>query len=596
MRFNLKPKSLKMKLCLYFSLIAIVPSLCIVLFYYFYSTGLLKQTMISNANANGAYIINNMDNRLQMAENLSDWIFLNKNFANAVNSRNLKGSALYKKLIDSQQILNDEVLSSSIVKDVSVIIISGNGDIDFRFGDNASLIDKKAVMKTQFFKESMDKKGIIYFPGIVRNPNKNTLDQYIIPIVRPVLDSTFEKSIGWSFIGFKESLISDVYKELYKRSKDALYVIDDKGTCISSSEKQYIGKSMSGENFIVQLLSKNKTGYYDTSYQGKDCLIVFTKSKITGWNLVQRISYASLFEQRAVLFRMAIIISLTTILIMVIFTIYLSSNLTNPLRKILKRIRIISQGNFERDPSLEGEGEMGELGRGINELSGNIYKLLEKVKEEEAEKRNLELQVLQNQVNPHFLYNTLNSIKWMATVQKADGIKNIVSALGRLLMNISKDSSEEISIKQELSLTDDYIFIQNIRYNGKIKQEYSIADENLLQNKIVKFTLQPIVENAIFHGIEPKKEAGSIKIEIAQELENIIILIMDDGVGIDEDSIKTITGQKHKNKHKGLSGIGIKNVDERLKLFYGENYGLSIESEVGEYTKVIVKIPKTNNE
>jgi two-component system sensor histidine kinase YesM len=258
----------------------------------------------------------------------------------------------------------------------------------------------------------------------------------------------------------------------------------------------------------------------------------------------------------------------------------------------MEKTKAIANGNFTRDPSIVGEDELGVLGDEINEMAENIRILLDRVIKDEKEKRRLELEVLQNQVNPHFLYNTLNSIKLMATIQKAEGISESIAALGRLMRNLSKHSSEKISLAEEISLLNDYIYIQNIRYKGKIKIDYQIADQALLRCKIIKFSLQPIVENAIFHGIEPKKDAGQIVIGILEQNGQIVISIEDNGVGMTSEQIQAVLADPTGDKTRGFSGIGIKNVDERIKLSYGQIYGISIESVVGEYTKVYLKIPR----
>lgn len=589
------PKSLKMKLVLYFSVITMLPSFLISIFYYYYSTSSLKETMISNAKASQASIIDNIDNQLKLAIKLSDWISLNKTFEKLLMNYDLTSNAAIEELMNAKAVLDNTVTNSPLYQNVSSIIIAGNNGIDFRFGDNASLINAVKINSHKFFINSLGDGKVTYYSSIIENPSEFKEDNYVIPIVRPMLHSTYGINIGWSFIGLKESLLSDVYKELYNQNKNPIYIVDRNGMCISSSDKQLVGKSLAEEDFVKEAIEKDNLGYESADSKDNTSLIVYSKLKLTDWIIIQRISYDPLNEQMAILLRMAIIIFLVSLLITFIFTMFLSSNLTNPLNKILKRMRKISKGDFGADISLEGDDEMGELGRGINELASNIHRLLETVKKEEKEKRNLELMVLQNQINPHFLYNTLNSIKWMATVQKADGIRDMVSALGRLLMNISKEKSEEISIRRELALTEDYIFIQNIRYNGKIKASYFIEDESLLNYNIPKFTLQPIVENAIFHGIEPKREAGEIKIGIKEEEEYLVLYIEDDGVGIEKKDIIKIFNTENKNTKRGLSGIGIKNVDERLKLIYGDEFGLTIDSAIGLYTRVSIIIPKIEN-
>ena len=159
-------------------------------------------------------------------------------------------------------------------------------------------------------------------------------------------------------------------------------------------------------------------------------------------------------------------------------------------------------------------------------------------------------------------------------------------------MNMAKNTSEKITLADEIALLNDYVYIQNIRYKGKIKLEYQMENEAILQCKIVQFTLQPIVENAIFHGIEPKKDAGLIGIQILDLQDTLEICIEDDGVGMTAAQIESILQNAPGDKNRGLSGIGFKNVDERIKLVYGLEFGLTIESLVGQFTRVHLKIPK----
>lgn len=204
----------------------------------------------------------------------------------------------------------------------------------------------------------------------------------------------------------------------------------------------------------------------------------------------------------------------------------------------------------------------------------------------------LEFKVLQNQINPHFLYNTLNSIKWMATLQKNTPIRDMTGALGRLLQNISKGTAVKIPIYEEMSVLDDYILIQNVRYNGKIQVRYHITDKDITQAYILKFTIQPIIENAIFHGIEPKGEEGRIDIILERENNAILIHVADDGVGMNPEQIEAVLSGKQEIEHKrGLNGIGIRNIRDRIQMTYGKEYGLFIDSVPGEYTKVTIKIP-----
>jgi two-component system sensor histidine kinase YesM len=211
---------------------------------------------------------------------------------------------------------------------------------------------------------------------------------------------------------------------------------------------------------------------------------------------------------------------------------------------------------------------------------------------DERQKKDYEYKMLQSQINPHFLYNTLNSIKWMATIQNAPGIAEMTTALSRLLKNISKGTTSLVSLKQELSLLNDYFTIQQYRYGGTIKLHYNIEDESLTSCQILNFTLQPLVENAIFHGIEPKGNAGNIEIHIYQDQNtDIHIDVTDDGVGMDPDVAARLLDSEAPTESSFFKEIGIRNVHKRLQYEFGSNYGLSVTSLPDQFTTISILLP-----
>lgn len=587
-----QPKSLKTRLILYFTASTIILSIAINLFHYYSTKDLLKRNMIENANSSINYITDNIEKQLKLAGQLSDWIFMNSSLERVKLKKYASTEVPYdddiSRVVD---ILNDQIISSSIGNNISSLIISLDNGVDIRTGDDANMVDKIKIQTTDWFKTGIDKDGLINWDSIILNPSQYNSNKYILPIVRPVISSVSNKKIGWSFIGFKESLISDVYKKFTSGNVEQIYVINSQGICVSHQNPKMIGTNYLDHQYIKTVLSQGR-GCFDTKISETDKMIVFNRFRLSNWIIVQELSYEALSGQNMVLFNSTILVILISVIISFALTFYLSSNLTNPLKKIKKHMKNISIGNFTRDVTIEGVDEIGQLGKGINEMTLNIKALLEFKLMEEENKRKLELKLLQSQVNPHFLYNTLNSIKWMASVQKADGIGSAVSALGRLLRNLAKGTSDKITLREEVSLLEDYIFIQNIRYGGRLKLEKLVESEELMECRIVKFTLQPIIENAIFHGIEPKKDAGRITLKLAASGEELLISIEDDGVGIAEDKIEKLFSVSDVDKGMGLSSMGIKNVDDRLKLTYSSDYGLSIKSEEGCFTRVMIRIPQ----
>ncbi|MFA9464572.1 MAG: sensor histidine kinase [Velocimicrobium sp.] len=286
-----------------------------------------------------------------------------------------------------------------------------------------------------------------------------------------------------------------------------------------------------------------------------------------------------------------IILSASSI-IGLLLSLFLSKTVNVPVQKLQKRMKRIESGDFERDPSTEWEHELGEIGKNINDLSENVQTLMNQRIEDERQKKDYEYKILQSQINPHFLYNTLNSIKWMATIQNAPGIAEMTTALSRLLKDIAKGTTNLVTIAHEISLLNDYFTIQQYRYGGTITLSYHIDDESLTSCKILNFTLQPIVENAIFHGIEPKGSAGLIEIHIYQdENTDIIIDVTDNGVGMTPEFTKHLFDRETPTDSSFFKGIGISNVHKRLQYKFGETYGLCATSTLGMCTTISIRLP-----
>jgi two-component system sensor histidine kinase YesM len=275
----------------------------------------------------------------------------------------------------------------------------------------------------------------------------------------------------------------------------------------------------------------------------------------------------------------------------------LSAFLTRPIQILISRIRKISEDkDFSEDPEIEKSGdEIGLIGRAVNEMSGSIRLFLVKLEEQYRVQKNTELVLLQTQINPHFLYNTLDSIQWMAKIQNNPAIADLTRRLINLLRNIAgRNNSGEnakITLAEELRLLEDYTNLMSIRFMGSFEIVNQIP-ETFLNCRVPRFILQPLVENAILHGIEPSGKFGLITLKAAEEGDYLIITLEDTGIGMSPEELGNIKN-RNRAKERGspsLNNIGIANVDERLKLLYGESCGLFFESRQGQFTRVRVKI------
>ena len=267
----------------------------------------------------------------------------------------------------------------------------------------------------------------------------------------------------------------------------------------------------------------------------------------------------------------SLVISLLAILVLgLLLAFLLHRMITPPITALQNRITKISSGDFSFDPAIEWNNELGDIGRGINSMSASVTALMDHRLEDEKQKQDLEYRMLQNQINPHFIYNTLNSIKWMATIQHAPGIAEMVTALSRLLKSVSKSNERLVPLYEEFALLNDYFTIQQYRYGGTITLDVSyIEDEKLNHSCLIpRFTLQPLVENAIFHGIEPKGSAGEVTLRVERDTANgdVLIRLTDDGIGMTaEQAAKALQEPGPEEAAAKYRHVGMWNVHKRLR-------------------------------
>ena len=245
-----------------------------------------------------------------------------------------------------------------------------------------------------------------------------------------------------------------------------------------------------------------------------------------------------------------------------------------------------------------GSDEMGELGANINLMLDTIKRLMEENIDRELLMKNSEIRALQNQINAHFIYNVLESIKMMAEIDEEFAISDAITSLGKLLRYGMKWSTKNVTVKQEIDYIKNYLDLINLRFDYRINLALTIPD-NIYNQQIPKMSLQPIIENAIYHGIEELAEDSSIYIKAIIEGKDYTIEITDSGRGMTEVEVKElqkkISGEIDVGGGSG-NGIGLKNVQDRIQIAFGPNYGISVASKLNCYTKVMIKLPITQSE
>lgn len=462
----------------------------------------------------------------------------------------------------------------------------------------AMIIRKQSFFKTLY--ESPDFRWI----GLVKDPFSDISQETFLPIVRPVYNEFNSEILGWTYVEISSRIFTD-YLSSYPLPEDS-------NLFLSIGEKNYVFNKGNWKETNYPFKEKERLSESDSLSQGTQVLSVTTEEGekrivverpiegiegIEDFRLYQVLSEQQFKQQKNLYMLILLGICLFILSLGILLIFFLNRIIMDPIRKVSSKISRISDGDFSKDPAIEWDHELGQVGRGINSMSENIMTLLDKKVSDEKQKKDLEYQILQSQINPHFLYNTLNSIKWMATIQNANGIADMTTALARLLKNVSKGTASFITLKEELDLVKDYFLIQQYRYGGSVTIDYQIESEDLYQCRIHRFSLQPIIENALFHGIEPAKTTGHIIVSAQTELEEdkkiLKIDITDNGIGMTQEMINKVMQNDTDgvNNTEFFRHIGISNVNKRIQHDFGPEYGITITSEPLEFTTMSIRIP-----
>ena len=310
--------------------------------------------------------------------------------------------------------------------------------------------------------------------------------------------------------------------------------------------------------------------------------------KDTRWKIATFINVDEIITMKTEILIQMIFIFLGTLIAVAITSFIFSRRITNPMNKLKKHITLIEEGDFDTRVYVEGQKEVILLADAFNNMSDKVKELMIKVLDEQNEKRKTHFIALQNQINPHFLYNTLDSIVALSENNRNKDVELAIIALSKFFrMSISSEMNL-VELKDEIEHIRNYLVIQQIRYRNAFKFDFKI-DEEILHHKVIKLSLQPLVENAILHGIQPDEEFTTILIKAYYKDGFTYIEVFNEGYGISQERIDDI--HKMMQSEKQSSSLGLKNVYQRLKLYYGDEADLTIESELDEYTKVIMKMP-----
>ena len=320
---------------------------------------------------------------------------------------------------------------------------------------------------------------------------------------------------------------------------------------------------------------------------------VFNTLKTADWKIVGRVRLKELMRGAYHIRSITMIVVVLCILFTVILYFFISAALTDPILDLRQKMAQAESGNLEVRAESRNRDEIADLCHSFNVMIEKIKELLERNIQEQEELKRSELRTLQAQINPHFLYNTLDAIVWMTEANKKEEVVKITKTLSSFFRIVLSRGEEWIEIAEELEHVRSYLAIQKMRYRDILDYRLEV-DEDVLGFKILKLTLQPLVENAIYHGIKAKRGGGTVRVGGHWEGgDRLRFEVCDDGAGMSGErleQVRAILGEEILEASR-YNGYGLKNVNQRIKLYYGKQWGLSVESGAGAGTRVSLVIP-----
>ncbi|HUX20098.1 MAG TPA: sensor histidine kinase [Spirochaetia bacterium] len=524
----------------------------------------------------------NIDSYITYMKNISSVIMFNHDVESYFTDPNAPQGRKISDLLDSIKRTR---------KDVNLIALFGT---DGKVLSDRTKLDLNPYVNPatlSWYRAALRAKGNpVVSPSHVQNVVDNQY-RWVISLSRLITDSRTGKPLAVLVVDLNFSVIRDICMNLDLGNRGYVFIVSNDGTIIYHPQQQLIYSNLKQEK-IKAVLNAPKRSF--TTGTGRDRRIYTIRSSDqTGWRIVGVTYVNALVSDKQFLQIYYTLLGVACFTVVLFLSVLISFRISKPIKMLTSSMREVESGNFDIQVQIAATDEIGNLARTFNIMIAKIKELmLQNVKEHDA-KRRAELQALQAQINPHFLYNTLDSVVWMAEEQQHDGVVRMVSSLSKLLRHTISKGEEMITVLEEIEHIHNYLIIQKMRYRDKL--DYIIeVDRSIYSHRVMKILLQPLVENSIYHGIKNKKGRGTVKVVGKKIGGNILLQVIDDGVGFDAQEMERIINTSEEEAGEGdldSTGVGVRNVNDRIKLYYGDGYGLNFRCNYGSGTIVDVWLP-----
>lgn len=576
---KLKPREIQSTIMIAFSVISISLMLVLGIVMYFRFSNLSRQETVQSTQKLMEQTGENLEDYLVSMRQISDAAYYNvikeNDFSNQDKDIQIKMNLLYEANRDNL---------------MSIAIYNNYGSL-MAAEPVAAQKEDPDVTKQDWYEKAMGEMENMHFstPHIQNLFDDGTLRYYWVISLSRVVELTDNgvSQLGVLLVDMDYSSISRMMKQINTLNNGQYYYLcDSNGEIIYHPRQIQISDGIYREN--NKRASNYKDGVYDEYFEGEQRKVVVNTISYTGWKLVGVIPDATFAHGTIDIRYFIVMLMLLMAMMLVIINRVVSVRISSPILKLDDSVKEYEAGE-KPEIYIGGSLEIRHLGHSIQRSYEQIDRLMRKIVLEQNERRKSELDALQSQINPHFLYNTLESITWMIEGEKNDEAVFMISQLAKLFRISLSKGSTVITVRDELQHAQSYMNIQKIRYKNTFSIVFDV-DPEIYSYCTVKLILQPILENAISYGVSSMDDCGEIKVTGQLADGNLILAVTDNGLGMSEEEVDLVLTDSDRI-HKHGSGVGLVNVNNRIKILFGKEYGLLVESEPDEGTRVSIRIP-----
>jgi two-component system, sensor histidine kinase YesM len=573
--------SIKIRIYLYLCSLIVFTLIVVSAFFYSFFIQNVKEIEVQDAINSSSEVKQRMELILNSINDTGNLLSTEKEIISILSSEKIIDNNQYKAIKNRSDIkLKDIASINGYIKDI--YIIGNNGAVfssDLRV--NGESLRKDFYINTEASE---------YYSGLHYTPYDLFSNDSVISYVKQVYIYPSGKRVGSVIIDMDLSRLNEVFATFSMRKDEKVVIINSKKQTLFNFPRNVNLDQIISDNYEITTLGKAQL---QKKVFGKDSAIVSDTFSNSDWKIVRIISFDEIYKSINKMILMGLRLLFVLLIVSLIVSLMLANSFTKPIIELNNQIKSVENGDFSVNISTRRKDELGELGQSFNKMVIKLKDNINHMLKEQKKRNDMEFEILQAQINPHFLYNTIDSIRWLAVMQNIENISEMTSALISLLKyNISK-KSPIVTLEEDIENIKNYERIQKYRYGDTFNIQYQIQ-EKTLDCKIIKFILQPLVENAIFHGINDCQGEGEIKITSKIQNNDLIIEVEDNGIGMD---LENWVNESAKGK-KMHTGIGLKNIDERIKLYFGDSYGIQLfsELEAGTIVKLTLPLIKTDED